>query len=86
MAEYEERNFEEWITGDQELKNRTLAGEEIISVVCQKTDVGKMRLKGERKKRRLRKKTVTKTHWKHHSWQCCAPNNEVRHFLSMACL
>ena len=39
MAECEERDVEEWINGDQELENETFADEEIISVVCQQTDI-----------------------------------------------
>ena len=44
----EERHVEEWITGDQELENETLADEEIISVIYQQTDTEEDEIKEEK--------------------------------------
>lgn len=44
----EERDVEEWVTGDQELENETLADKEIKSVVCQQTDIDEDEIEEEK--------------------------------------
>ena len=53
----EERYVKEWITDDQVLENKTLAVEEIISVLCQQTDIDEDKIKERKKRRGQRGKT-----------------------------